>query len=283
MSRHKRNKNRTRDQGTAAGGAATPLRVIQLTDPHLFAESAGRLLGLTTRLSFESVLAMAMECSTPADALVMTGDLVHDGSTEGYHYLRQMLESVGIPFFCIPGNHDRPERIARVIDPLVAGGIAVRRLANWDLIFMDSTVTGTDSGRIGAAQLDALEQILVDASGPSILFLHQHPLPAGSAWMDTMGVENGAELLALCARHPTIAALVCGHIHQEIDRRHAGVRVLGTPSTCIQFLPGSEEFALDALPPGYRELLLLPDGGVETRVIRLADYPEPFETEAGGY
>ena len=41
---------------------------------------------------------------------------------------------------------------------------------------------------------------------------------------------------------------------------------MSTPSTCAQFLPGSEFFALDERPPGMRWIELYDDGSIETEV-----------------
>jgi 3',5'-cyclic-AMP phosphodiesterase len=163
------------------------------------------------------------------------------------------------------------------------GAVAGRRLGNWHLLFADATIPGQDSGRLGYDQMRCLDALLSAEPVPTLLFLHQHPVPIGSAWMDTMGVSNTAELLALCRRHSHMRALVCGHIHQELDMDFGGVRVLGAPSTCVQFLPGSADFALDNLPPGYRELRLDQNGHFETWVERLDDYREPLDLGAGGY
>ena len=51
----------------------------------------------------------------------------------------------------------------------------------------------------------------------------------------------------------------------------SGIRMLTTPSTCVQFAPGSEDFALDDLSPGYRSLRLYADGSVQTEVVRVSD------------
>ena len=49
------------------------------------------------------------------------------------------------------------------------------------------------------------------------------------------------------------------------------MRWLGTPSTCIQFAPGSAEFALDEQMPGYRWLHLYDEGQLDTGVSRVLD------------
>ena len=71
--------------------------------------------------------------------------------------------------------------------------------------------------------------------------------------------------------------LVFGHVHQAVAARHGGVALFGTPSTCFQFAPGSAAFAIDRSPgssePGYRWLTLHHDGGLESELRRLRDYP----------
>lgn len=270
----------------ADGGHQGPARLVQITDPHLFANPEGKLLGLTTRQSFEAVLTLALDdgAPAPADALVMTGDLVHDETPEGYRYLHGILRATGLPCYCIPGNHDRPDLMEQYLGAAAVGRVASRRLGPWNLLFLDSTRPGQEGGLLGLDQLDELDGLLAGNPAPSVVFLHQHPISIRSAWMDTMAVENGAELIALCDRHPTkVRALVFGHIHQEFAAEQSGYLILGAPSTCVQFLPGSEDFAVDTRPPGYRELLLYPDGRLETSVRRLSAYPEPLNTNVAGY
>jgi len=259
------------------------MRLIQITDLHLFGDHAGRLLGLSTWDSFEAVLASALEQGPPAHALVLTGDLVHDDSPRAYRDLRRTLLATGLPCFCIPGNHDRRDLMVRGLGPLAMPRVSSRRLWSWNLIFLDSVVSGWEGGRLAADQLQRVDAMLREDRAPTMIFLHQHPSPVHSGWMDTMAVENGEDLLAICDRYPHLEAVVFGHIHQAFEARRGHFRLLGAPSTCIQFLPGSARFAMDERTPGYRELVLHPDGGFETRVLRIAAYPEPLMLASGGY
>ena len=43
--------------------------------------------------------------------------------------------------------------------------------------------------------------------------------------------------------------------------------LLATPSTCAQFLPNSDEFAVDPRPPAYRTFELRADGSLLTEVV----------------
>jgi Icc protein len=64
-----------------------------------------------------------------------------------------------------------------------------------------------------------------------------------------------------------------GHVHQEVDSEFQGLRLLSSPSTCIQFTPGADAFTLEASAPGYRWLELRDDGTLETGVRRTAEVP----------
>ena len=96
--------------------------------------------------------------------------------------------------------------------------------------------------------------------------MHHQPLPMGSAWLDGVGLRDADEFLACLDRHRHVRGVVWGHVHQASDRTRNGVRFLSTPSTCAQFLPDSDAFALDILPPGSRWLVLEADGGVDTEI-----------------
>ena len=78
-------------------------------------------------------------------------------------------------------------------------------------------------------------------------------------------------------------AVIWGHVHQTFEQQRKGVRLLATPSTCVQFLPDSKEFAVDMVPPGYRWLELYPDGTLKTGVERLQMIPGEIDLGTRGY
>jgi Icc protein len=61
-------------------------------------------------------------------------------------------------------------------------------------------------------------------------------------------------------------------VHQVHDTERNGVKLFSTPSTCAQFLPLSNSFAIDRRPPGYRWLDLNPDGTITTEVVWVEGY-----------
>jgi Icc protein len=84
-----------------------------------------------------------------------------------------------------------------------------------------------------------------------------------------VGLQNADEFLALTDRSHAVRAMLWGHVHQGFESRRKGVRLLSVPSTCAQFLPHSDQFAIDPSPPGYRRLTLRADGTIDTEVLRV--------------
>ena len=82
------------------------VKVLQITDPHLFKDGQTELLGVNTQASFGQVLKEIQQNDTDFDLIFATGDLVQDGSEEGYRRFVEMLKPFGKSVFWIPGNHD---------------------------------------------------------------------------------------------------------------------------------------------------------------------------------
>lgn len=260
------------------------LRVLQITDLHLFGDGRGRLVGVDTERSFAGVMEQVLTDCWPVDVILVTGDIVHDGSDCGYRRFKAAMEDLAVRTLVVPGNHDDPAAMRRVF---ADGRVTWSRnalLGPWQFVMLDSVLPGNAGGRLDEGELAALERTL--AAHPHVhamICLHHHPVPMESRWIDRIGVENGEALLEVIDRHPQVRAVVWGHVHQSYDKARGRVRLLGTPSTCIQFQPGSEEFALDGQPPGFRWLQLHVDGRIDTAVLRLPSPPASLDLECQGY
>ncbi len=244
------------------------VRILQITDTHLHAAADSRMRGVPTYATMLSVLDRAgRDPRWPPDLVIATGDIVQDESRAGYERFRATLEPLGVPVASIPGNHDDPKLMGEV---LTGGAFQVGgeiRFGPWSLILLSTFLAGEDAGGLGPARLRGLRQALeAHATQHVLISMHHHPLPMGSRWLDGVALRDAAEFLGVVDQHANVRAVVCGHVHQASDRERNGVRYLSTPSTCAQFLPGSEYFALDERPPGMRWLTLLADGTIETEV-----------------
>lgn len=261
-----------------------PARIVQLTDFHLLADPAKVMMGVNTDESFLAVLSTARVAHREADLCLLTGDLAQEARPETYRRLRTYLQELEMPCYCLPGNHDAPGLIG---EHLVGDNVFYRYgivLDHWQIVCLNSTIPGDPGGYLEADQLEILEASLsASPERHALVALHHSPLPTGSQWLDTMRLGNADEFLTVLARHPQVKAVVIGHVHQSMDQTIRGVRVLACPSTCFQFKPASGDFALDAIPPGYRWMDLYPDGRIETGVERLAEIPRGLDMASAGY
>lgn len=267
---------------------STPLNsssvlVVQLSDSHLFAEADGELLGMATRASLNAVVDRVLAEQPDIDLVLATGDLSQDGSVESYQAFRESSERLSAPKRWLPGNHDELREMAIAaqqsdfLEPVVDVG-------NWRITMLDSAVSGSVPGYLEDKQLQLLAQALSEAPQcHHLICLHHHPVPIGAAWMEAIGLRNPEALFAVLERFPQTRALLWGHVHQEYDQQRDGLRLMASPSTCIQFAPNSEDFKLDERAPGYRWLRLHDDGRIETGVSRIDASLFPVDLSGAGY
>jgi len=261
-----------------------PLRLLQFTDTHLLADREGRLLGLNTHESLKCVLELSQKNHPNPDLVLVTGDLVHDGSDSGYAYLQEYFRGFDVPVLLLAGNHDEARQLRDTTTVGPARLVKQIERDGWQIVMLDSSIAGSDGGRLAATELALLDQQLSATPDlPALVCLHHQPVPVGSRWLDTMVLENAAEFFAVLDRHPQVRGVLWGHVHQEFDAMRNGVRLLATPSTCFQFKPRSVDFSLDATAPGYRWLNLHPDGRIDSGVCRLARISTNLDMQSSGY
>ncbi|MEO8224947.1 MAG: 3',5'-cyclic-AMP phosphodiesterase [Gammaproteobacteria bacterium] len=247
---------------------ANPMRILHITDPHLYAQRAARMRGVNTDDTFVATLKHALADPRPADIILATGDLVQDESRAGYARFQELTAMPGLPVYCLPGNHDSPEIMREMLceAPFQFCGVAER--GGWSLVLLNTFASNDDGGVLPPHELEFLEKTLVGTrSDHCLIALHHQPVPMGSRWLDSVALRNADQFLAIIDRHAHVRGIVWGHVHQASDRERNGVRLMSTPSTCAQFKPGSDNFALDTLPPGYRWIDLYADGSIDTSVV----------------
>lgn len=266
-----------------AGGAS--VRVLQITDTHLFAEKDETLLGVNTWASYHAVLQAIHASAREVDLVVATGDLAQDHSSAAYQHFADGIASFAAPCVWLPGNHDfQPSMYSTLQDAGISPAKRVLVGENWQILLLDSQVFGVPHGELSEFQLEWLEKRLAEAPDRhTLLLLHHHPLPAGCSWLDQHSLRNAGALDNVLVRYPRVKNLLCGHIHQELDVDWNGRRIMATPSTCVQFKPHCANFTLDTVSPGWRWLELHADGSLTTEVCRLAGCEFHPDTASEGY
>lgn len=247
-----------------------PLTVLQITDTHIFADPTAMLGGMDTRASLRAVIEQARAASEPSDLVLLTGDLAAAEEADAYRWLVDEFSAFAAPIWYVPGNHDEPDTLTMVVAPAGWQGCGSRRLGDWHFVLLNSAIAGEEYGALGDQELATLALALEQhPQAPTLIVLHHHPVPLGSRWMDTMVLRDAAAFWALVERHPQVRGVLCGHVHQNYDCYRGTVRLLATPSTCVQFAPRSRDFARDRLGAGFRRLQLHRDGTITTTVERV--------------
>lgn len=265
------------------GTESAAINLLQITDCHLTKEADGELLGVKTRESLDAVMQLIHARNEQPDHILATGDLAQDASAEAYAYFKSEMDSFRCGASWLPGNHDQRRPMQEVIgagkelDKLV-------RIGNWQIVMLDSLVEGAVHGYLEASELQLLEQALQASPDlHTLICLHHHPVSIDSFWLDKIGLRNREDFLALIERYDNVKAVLWGHIHQHLEGEYKGIRLMATPSTCIQFLPKSDDFAVDNIAPGYRWLRLHADGQIESDVVRAGDYAFELDMQSNGY
>ncbi|EKT58179.1 3',5'-cyclic-AMP phosphodiesterase [Providencia burhodogranariea] len=265
------------------------VRILQVTDTHLFADTANTLLGINTHESYHAVLDAILEQNQPIDLIVATGDLVQDQSPQAYQHFVHGINLISAPCVWLPGNHDYQPAMVK---SLKVKGISCEKeilIGNeWQILLLDSQLQDVPHGELSEQQLEWMKSCLdKQPQRTTIIMLHHHPLPSGCTWLDQHSLRNSHILADYLKDYPQVKAMLCGHIHQEMDENWHGIRLLATPSTCVQFKPHCTNFALDTSTPGWRYLeLSIDENGnrqINTQVHRLETRKFSPDLNSDGY
>ena len=262
--------------------AAEPVRIVQFTDSHLTAQEGGELLGMNTDVSLDHVLRLISEQQTDSDLILATGDLADGGSHGAYERLQDKLKAFCCPDVWLTGNHDLRDVMAQVVSPSQLSRVV--NVGDWQLIMLDSTIPYQVDGELGRQELAFLERCLARREARHYLVcLHHQPVPVGCEWLDTQQISDADDFFKIIDQYPSVRCILWGHVHQEFDQVRKGVRLMASPSTCVQFAPNNADFKVDRLLPGYRWLNLYPDGRIVTGVSRLQGIELAVDYDSQGY
>jgi 3',5'-cyclic-AMP phosphodiesterase len=241
------------------------MQILQITDPHLYGSATGRLRGVETDSSLNTVLDDAFARVPDYSAVLVTGDLVQDDKS-GYLRFRSVFGNLQKPVLCIPGNHDEPDAMRAELNCAPFHICGAHEIGAWQFVMLDSYDPGHVGGRLTQCELARLDSALSMSGKHAMVCLHHHPIPMGSRWLDGVGLAESDDFWRVIDTHANVRAVVWGHVHQVYDGRRGDVRLFATPSTGAQFLPKSDRYAVDSLPPAYRQFELHADGRIETQV-----------------
>lgn len=258
------------------------VRIIQLSDLHLFADPQQILMGVNTQESFNAIVAMLKK--EKFSFAILSGDLGQDGSEKAYLRIAKALKFFQVPIYYVPGNHD-DSRVLAAVYPVE--NISNQRhiiLKNWQIILLNSVIPEAVDGYLDDAQLTYLKNCLQDyPEHRALIFFHHSPILLNTAWLDKYCIKNAAKFWDLVNNHANVTGVFYGHVHMEAVEKVEGVYCYSAPATCFQFKRYAEQFALENIAPGYRIIELSVAGRLTTLVKRLSYYVGEFIENTSGY
>lgn len=262
----------------------SPIRIIQVSDIHLFQEPEEELLSVKTQESFKTIIDLIKAEGKPIDIILLSGDLSQDGSEKSYKCIADMVECLGAPVYWIPGNHDNVPVMSTVYPYKSVKNDKHIVLPNWQLILLNSQLPNAVEGELDSVQLKFLSDCLQsNTNDPAIIFMHHQPVSVQTTWLEPLGLNNPEDLWQVLQQFSQVHSIFFAHVHQEFAGDFHGIPCYALPSTCIQFKPNVVDFALDNVPPGYRWIELYEDGHLETGIVRAKNYVGTFDKDAKGY
>ncbi len=262
------------------------MRILQLSDPHLLADPAGRCHGRPAldllRHGLQEALGQLEALGEAPDLLLISGDLCDDETWGGYARLADLLQEIPLPVALLAGNHDQPTLLRAALGRRAVIAPALVRCGQGWLLLLDSHRGGDTAGELGPLQLDWLQRRLaaeVPAVGqPLLVAVHHPPVPIGDPAMDAIRLRDGDALLDRLRPVPGLRGLVFGHVHQHWHGPLPGrpeVPLLGCPSTLRSFGPVQPCPLGRPADPGGRWLHIGGDGVLRQRLLRWAPVDGP--------
>ena len=212
--------------------------LVQLSDPHVVAGAEGD----DAAAALAHAVAEVMRLPLPPQAVLVSGDLVHDGAPASYARVKDLLAPLQMPVHVIPGNHDEPAALRDAF-----GTADEATVGDLRLLLSSTHVPGSDGGHL---DVEALAERLDDR--PTILAMHHPPLRTGVPAIDDIGLATADReaLAALLARSPQVLRVVCGHVHRTTFETLGGCGVFTCPSTYLQVEPGADPGTIAFVPRG---------------------------------
>lgn len=183
------------------------------------------------------------------DGVVVLGDLTKAGAPEEFRRVTEVVATLDVPIFAVPGNHDVPKSdaattssLADFVSRYTPGTLPFRqRLGGVDVLGLnsasipDGSLSDTHDGAISAEQLAWLDSMLADVNTPLIALHHNLTSPTAqrNSFPETRAFQlrNAPELAAVLDAHDA-PVVVSGHLHWPTVGTTDGIREVIAPAAC---------------------------------------------------
>ena len=255
--------------------------IAQISDPHVVAEGWLAFGRLDTGAMLERAVDAILGLDPPADAVLVSGDIVADPDPAAYARATRSLGRLRAPLFPLPGNHDDRAMMRRSFGDLglLPGDGRLHYSVDLDplrLVCLDSLVEDGSWGWLGDDQIAWLDTRLGEVpERPALVALHHPPIRTGIGHMDWSMLRDADALEAVIRRHPQVERVVCGHVHRHVVRRWAGTVVQISPGVAhaVKLVLGAGRGPWNLEPPALLLHHWSEPGGLVTHSLPIGDFP----------
>ena len=178
----------------------------------------------------------------PLDFVFLNGDMIHQGTLESNHgafaYLRTLLPTLPVPYYPVVGNHEVSQHEGDPLweEPYVATygeGKQFYSFVHKGVAFVVFNNAGTGEGwdeRVYRHRYERLQAMLaLHADTPTIVVCHipVYPIRQDEVLAASFGFHSWhtvePEIGRLLEEHPSVLAILSGHLHLTGMARHQGV------------------------------------------------------------
>ena len=202
---------------------------IQISDSHIDDEKI--VWGADSKKNLSSIVKSIT--SRNYDALIISGDLTHNGSSSSYAIFKEIIEPISANLAIVAGNHDNKSNLSSAFSQNYLTKLTI---ADWEIISIDSVQDNKTSGFLRKDELKLLtENILSSTKKFIVLCLHHPPISMNSNWDDQKSLENPDDFFNTIDKFSNIKAVIWGHAHQGSEFNRNDVKLFSCPSTTLQF------------------------------------------------
>lgn len=195
--------------------------IAQITDLHIVEKNQHWLSESATNVRERLLKTISyLNALNPRPNVVfLTGDLTDTGTEASYLHLKELLGSLEIPLYVIPGNHDRREelRSAFLHHPYMPREGSIHYAIDdypVRLIGLDTLVEGKDHGVLSQEQLSWVENTLKkDSRKPTLIFMHHPPIKIGMKLFDQINCIAPQAFESLIKERENVIGVLTGHYH----------------------------------------------------------------------
>lgn len=247
---------------------ADPTYFIHMTDTHIKAPTAKGFLGLDTTAKLHAIFTEVKNLSIQPAFFVISGDLTHEGDTEDYRHLKNLIDSevaaFDVPVLVSLGNHDHrsPFREGYLGESAAENPYYyTTEIDGLRLIILDPNINDGEKveGRLDTEQLTWLKAELSTPAGRGTIIVIHHPLlPNALRLLDSHLLTNPDEF-AEAVLGSDVIGILSGHIHFNSTGNFHGIPSVACAGVAFNLDPSTSQSMRFIDSSGYN-LVMVKDG-----------------------